>query len=587
MRRNEGLRMAAAGAVVALIAAACSSNSSSNTGSASGVYYNAGLTRVVQPSDRKGGTLVYDLPNSPDSLDSGNTYFTQLWDFVRLYGQSLMTYKSCPGKCGLQLVPRLATGPGTVSDNGLTWTYHIRPNLRFSDGQPIVSQDVKYAVERTFARSVLPNGPSYFQTLLASQKPAYPGPYKDRSKNVMGLQAITTPNDTTISFHLAHPFADFNYVVAIPQTAPVPPNKDTGSRYQLNPVSSGPYMFQSYALNQQLVLVPNPHWNAAQDPNAKQLPNKIIVNFNVNDDDISNRLVAGDIDVDLSGNGVQLAQRARILTTPSLKKYADNPVHGVLWFTYINTKVPPLNNVACRRAVEYAADKSTLQTGWGGPVAGGDIASTNLLPTIVGYKKFDLYDALSKPAGDIPAAKAQLKLCGHPNGFSTNLAYNVGPPQQLNSAQALQAALARVGIKVALKGYPVSTFYSDFAGVPRYADSHDLGLANGGQGSDWPDGYGMLWTFLDGQAIVPAGNSNISQLNDPVINNLFAESTRITNATQRNAIWSKIDLQAMKDAATLPNVYGKTLLYRNPQLTNVYIQPVYGQYNYLVLGLKQ
>ena len=149
MRRNEAPRLAVAGAAVALIAAACSSNSSSNSGSASGESYNAGLTRVVQPSDRKGGTLVYDLPNSPDSLDSGNTYFTQLWDFVRLYGQSLMTYKSCPGKCGLQLVPRLATGPGTVSDNGLTWTYHIRPNLRFSDGQPIVSQDVKYAVERT------------------------------------------------------------------------------------------------------------------------------------------------------------------------------------------------------------------------------------------------------------------------------------------------------------------------------------------------------------------------------------------------------------------------------------------------------
>jgi len=71
-----------------------------------------------------------------------------------------------------------------------------------------------------------------------------------------------------------------------------------------------------------------------------------------------------------------------------------------------------------------------------------------------------------------------------------------------------------------------------------------------------------------------------------VINNLFTGSTRITNAAQRNAIWSKIDYQAMKDAAILPNVYGKTLLYRNPRLTNVYVQPVYGMYNYLVLGLK-
>jgi peptide/nickel transport system substrate-binding protein len=554
---------------------------------------------VANPSDQKGGTLVYDLENTPDSTDPGNTYFEDMWNFSRLYGQSLMTYKSCPGTCGLQLVPRLATAPGVIGDDGLTWTYHIRPNLKFSDGQPIVSQDVKYAVERTFARSVLPNGPTYFQQLLAPQNAVcakamavgkatgcYPGPYGGQSTNLMGLNAITTPNSTTIVFHLLHPFADFNYVVAIPQTAPVPPNKDTGSNYQLNVISSGPYMFKSYALNKQLTLVRNPYWNAAQDPNAKQLVNTITVNFNVNDDDVSNRLIAGDIDVDMSGNGLEAAARDRVLTTASLKQYADNPEHGVLWFQYINLKVAPLNNLHCREALEYAADKSTLQTGWGGPVAGGAIASTILLPSMEGYNKFDLYDALSKPNGDLAAAKRQLQLCGQPSGFTTNFAYNSGPPQQLASAEALQAGVARVGIKLHLVGYPVATFYSDFAGVPTYADSHDIGVAQGGQGFDWPDGYGMMWTFLDGQSITPAGTANIEQLNDPTINNLFAESTTVNNSAKRNAIFSEIDLLAMKEAVILPNVYGTTLLYQNPDLTNVMVSPVYGMYNYLVLGLK-
>src|SRR5437870_3794214 len=81
----------------------------------------------------------------------------------------------------------------------------------------------------TFDRGKLPLGPSYFTFMLAPQKPAYPGPYTDRAKNLMGLKAVTTPNATTIQFHLAQPFADFNYVVAIPQTAPVPPAKDTGA----------------------------------------------------------------------------------------------------------------------------------------------------------------------------------------------------------------------------------------------------------------------------------------------------------------------------------------------------------------------
>jgi peptide/nickel transport system substrate-binding protein len=54
----------------------------------------------------------------------------------------------------------------------------------------------------------------------------------------------------------------------------------------------------------------------------------------------------------------------------------------------------------------------------------------------------------------------------------------------------------------------------------------------------------------------------------------------------RNSYTSKIDLQVMKDAAILPEVYARSLLYRSPQLTNVFIQPYYGMYNYSTLGMK-
>ena len=58
------------------------------------------------------------------------------------------------------------------------------------------------------------------------------------------------------------------------------------------------------------------------------------------------------------------------------------------------------------------------------------------------------------------------------------------------------------------------------------------------------------------------------------------------DATQRNAYTSQIDMQVMKDAGILPEVYAKSLLYRNPQLTNVFVQSYYGMYNYSTLGLK-
>ena len=78
---------------------------------------------------------------------------------VRLYGRTLVTYRSAPGAAGIQLVPDLATSLGKVSDNGLTWTYHLKTGIRFEDGTTVTSQDVKYAIERTYAKDVLPNGP--------------------------------------------------------------------------------------------------------------------------------------------------------------------------------------------------------------------------------------------------------------------------------------------------------------------------------------------------------------------------------------------------------------------------------------------
>ncbi len=588
MRRPRTIGLAALGVAAAFALAACggSSSGSGSSSSSSSAGFNAAVTTVVNPSTHKGGTLTFGDSSTPDSTDPGNTYYAFMWNLTRLYTMPLMTYKSCPGKCGLQVVPDLATGPGVVSDNGLTWTYHIQPDVKFEDGTTVTSADVKYAVERTFDRSVLPLGPSYFPLLLKPQSPAYPGPYKDRSKNLMGLNAVQTPNATTIVFHLAKPFADFDYVVAIPQTAPVPPNKDTGANYQLHPYSTGPYKFQSYQLNKQTTLVPNTYWKASTDPNASQLASKIVINWNMNANDIDNRLIAGDLDVDAAGTGVQAAARAKILSTPSLKASSDNPISGFLWFAYLNTKVAPLDNLHCREAIEYAANKTNLQTAYGGPVAGGAIASTVAPPNVIGQKSFDLYASTTKPNGDIAAAKEQLKLCGQPNGFTTGVTYRSDRPKEVAAATALQQALSQVGIKTTLHGFPSGTYYSNFAGVPKYMDSHNIGIAFGGWAPDWPDGYGFFDFITAGDTISPAGNTNIEQLNDPVVNSDLNKMASTTNATQRNSYTAQIDMQVMKDAAILPEVYAKSLLYRSPNLTNVYVQPYYGMYNYAVLGLK-
>ncbi len=584
MYRSKIAVFGALGAAAALTLAACGGSSAP---SSTTTAYGEGITSVVNPSNTPANkTLVIDSAVTPDSTDYQNTYYAFMWDFVRLYSMSLLTYKSCPGACGLQLTPDLATGLGTVSDHGLTWTYHIQPDVKFQNGVTVTAQDVKYGIERTFAKNILPIGPVYYQQLL--NDPNYKGPYVDPAKNLWGLTSVTTPNSTTIQFHLLHPFADFNFVVAIPQSTPVLPSWDTGAHgganFQLDPISTGPYEFQSYTLNKQLVLVKNPYWNPKTDPQAKQLVNKIIVNFNINQNTVDQNQVAGYADMDLQGLGVQTAARAEILSKPSLKADADNPINNFLRFAYINDVVIP--NVHCREAIEYAADKTTLQDAYGGPVVGGQIASTVIPPIIPGYSDFDLYNAVSVPNGDVAAAKAQLKLCGMPNGFSTAIAYRSDRPTDVAAAQAMQAALANVGIKLTLLGYPTGDYYSNYAGVPAFVHSHHIGIALGGWAADWPDGFGFLYDITDGAAIAPAGNTNIEELNNPAVNALFNTAAGDTNTASANAIYAEIDKDVMAQAVILPIVYQKVLLYRNPNLTNVYMDQYYGMYNYAVLGLK-
>ena len=125
--------------------------------------------------------------------------------------------------------------------------------------------------------------------------------------------------------------------------------------------------------------------------------------------------------------------------------------------------------------------------------------------------------------------------------------------------QALQAALARVGIQLQLHGYPSGTYYTDFAGSPNYVHQHDLGVLMGGWSPDWPDGYGMMDELINGNTIVPSGNTNIGELNDPTINSLFAQANEpdAHPGAARGHLRRDRQGDAMAQAVILPNVYAK------------------------------
>jgi peptide/nickel transport system substrate-binding protein len=601
MTRSRTTASAAAVTAAALVLSACGGGkkadnadpdpSASATGSTGGVAepvaaaaFNAGVDKVFNPSTTKGGTLRMANVGDWDSLDPADTYFAYSWNFVRLYGRTLVTFDAKPGAGSAKLVPDLATSLGKPSADAKTWTYKLRKGVKFEDGTAITSKDVKYAVERSLDKKTFPNGPTYFNDFLDLN--GYTSPYDDTSSDKLGLKAIQTPDDQTIVFKLKQPFSGFDYFAQLPATIPVPQGKDTGAKYKDHVVSSGPYKFAENNPGKNFTLVRNEAWDASSDPIRTALPDRIEVALNVNADDIDNRLIAGDLDLDVVGGGVQAAAQGRILGDKKLKRNADNAAVSRTWFSVLNSNVAPFDNLHCRKAVEYATDKLAYQNAYGGP-PGGDIATGLLPPLIPGAEKFDLYEAAAQPKGDVTKAKDELKACGKPDGFSTNASYRIERPKEKATAEALQQALDRVGIKLTLKSYPQGDYAKLYAGKPDFVKKENLGIIIYGWGADWPDGFGFLQQIVDSRAIRDTGGNTNLGIVSKAVDTLLDDALKQTDTAKREKLWAQIDRKVMEEAQALPGVWAKGLFFRPPSLTNVFISNGYQMYDYVTLGVKK
>ncbi|MET8162015.1 ABC transporter substrate-binding protein [Sphaerisporangium sp. NPDC005289] len=591
MKRKTTLGVTALGAVLALGLSACgggtatspSQSGAAPAGGGAKAEFNAALTQVFNPSDKKGGIIKLANAGDWDSLDPGDTYYGYSWDFIRLYGRALVMFKPAPGKESAELVPDLAETLGVPSDDAKTWTYKLKQGVKFEDGTPITSKDVKYAVERSFDKEVFPDGYTYFNDTLNWPK-GYKGAYK--SKDADTNSAIETPDDQTVVFHLKQSYSGFDYFAQLAATIPVPKDKDTGAKYKEHVISSGPYKFDKNEIGKGFNLVRNDQWDPATDPNRKALPDGYEVTTNVNADDIDNRLLSGDLHVDIAGTGAQPATLGRVLTDPALKATTDNPTITRLWYTSVNGNVKPLDNLDCRKAVQYAADKVAYQTAYGGEFSGGQIATSLLPPGIPGHKDINPYPAGADNHGDAAKAKEALTACGQPNGFETNIAYRAERPKEKAAAEALQQSLGKVGIKLTLKPFPQADYFALYAGKPGYAKDNKLGLAINGWGADWPDGYGFLQQIVDSRVIRETGGSSNISVRDPEVDKLLDQASLETDVAKREPIWGQIDQKVMDDAFVLPGIWAKSLLIRGKGLTNVYYSEAFGMYDYLNMGLQ-
>jgi peptide/nickel transport system substrate-binding protein len=534
-------------------------------------------------SAASGGTLRL-VTGAVDSLDPARSYAPGTWNVMRLYTRQLVTYAVKPGDAGTRVVPDLAAGLGQSTDGGRTWVYRLRPGLRWDDGRPVNSRDVKYGVERAFASDVLAGGPTWLVGLLDDRAAPYDGPYRDRTPGRLGLRSVSTPDDRTVIFRLVRPFADFDKVLALPGSTPVPADRDGGPGYGARPASLGPYRVAGPDARGVLVFTRNRFWSRALDPVRAALPDRIELATNVLPAERDRRVLAGRADADVSGSGLQPEGAATVLADPALAARADDPTTGTVRLLAMPSAVQPFENVHCRKAVQYAVDKAAVKDGVGGASAAA-LATTLWPRALPGYPAVAPYPSGDGNRGDQAAAHAELARCGRPAGFAVNLAVLAdgrGPA----CAEATARALARVGIRVTVTRYPRSQFRSVVAGAPAVVRRDRLGLILADWSADFPSPYAFLVPLADSRSIRPSGNPNLAELGDAGLEQAVDEATATLDPVQATAAWRAVETLAMQAASYVPLIEDRALLLAGPRLRNVYVHPVYHGYDVVSLGVS-
>jgi peptide/nickel transport system substrate-binding protein len=535
---------------------------------------NAGVDGVRAPSTATGETLRV-VSAEIDSLDPQRSYLPGVWNLMRLYTRTLVTYSPEPGSTD-QLVPDLATDTGTVSEDGLSWTFTLREGVLFETGRPITSRDIKYGIERSFASDVIVGGPTYVVDLLDDPANPYAGPYQDEAPDRLGLASVETPDDRTIVFRLRAPQPDLPFVLALPSSSPVPIESDSGAAYGADPVSSGPYAVTSVDQATGILLERNPQWNPDTDDVRTALPDRVVVRTGLNGVERDQALLAGSADIDTTGSGVVPATTSRLEADEelSVRGRVDDMTTGAMRLLAMPSDVAPMDNADCRAAVAAVVDRAAVQEELGGP--DNAVRRSVLWPRDVDGGPED-----PDPRPDLDAARASLEACGLPDGFSTVLAV-ADTPSGVQVAEVLAGQLAEIGIDVEVRPLDATSFYATDVGDPDSVAANGYGLVLTTWTADFPTPGSFLAPLVDSRSIRAVGNTNYARLNDPAVDALVDAARASGDA----AAWREVAGAVEPMAVYVPLAETRVQLLAGQRLRNGVVMQPYSGYDVATAGVR-
>ncbi len=473
------------------------------------------------------GTLVMVIENSPTNLDPR----------VGLDGQSerideLLFDDLCTRDDQLNVQPGLAER-WEVPDP-LTYVFHLHQGVRFHDGRPLTSRDVKWTFD------------SLLQGKIRSTKAAA---YRL-------VDHIDAPDDYTVVFHLREPFATLLWNVSDGAIGIVP--YGSGDEISRHPVGSGPFRFVSAEPDKEVIIERNDaYWG--KKPNLKQVRFAVIPDATTRALEL--RKGSADIAVtSLSGDTVLALEHETNLEV----LHAPGTVLGYLAF---NTRDPVLKDVRVRQAVAYAIDRTViihyLLRGFARP------AYSLLPPESWAYN------------GDVPRydhnpdkARQLLEQAGYPavNGVRFHLTLKTSTEESPRLVAAvLQQQLREVGIALDIRTFEFATFLSD---VIRGAyQLHTLRWIGGNEDPD-------IFEYVFHSAKFSPNGGNRTYYANPRVDLLIDQARGELDQNARKQIYAEIQQILAEDLPYINLWYIENVMVHSRRVRNVALNPP-GNYDFL------
>ena len=466
----------------------------------------------------QGGTLVYARGHDSVRLDPGHETDGESFKVMDNLYENLVSFADTT----TELVPELATR-WDISADGLTYTFHLRPGVKFHDGTPFDAAAVVFSLDRQ-----------------RDKKPAHPfhsvgGPYPywqamSMDDIVADLKAV---DDSTVVFTLKRRNAPFLANLAMGFASIVSPTaaKQHGEDFFKHPSGTGPFRFVDWTKDDSITLERNPdYWG--EKAHLDRVVFRVIPENTVRLLALREGSVHG-----LDGLNTDLARQ---LQAENKYNLLQQPGMNVGYLA-MNMDKPPFDKQEVRLAINHAIDRNAIVQGLYGGF--GTPAVNPMPPTVWGYNR-----SVQAYPYDPAKAKALLAQAGFPNGFKTVLWAMNGPrpymPDPLKIAEAIQANLKAVGIEASVHSVEWGTYLDQ-----TQHGRHEMCLMGWTGDNGDPDNF--LYVLLDREAArIPAQNLAFYR-SDP-LHELLVKAQEVSDVAERTALYEQAQVIVHDDAPWVP-----------------------------------